>query len=93
MPCGRIGLTENPSYQHRTLQHTVRTRIIEACARALELPLPVRSGTFLFFCLKPGRSVFSVVSSPIEERDFWKRLSRGFNYLGLYGTADYTRGK
>ena len=49
----------------RSIQLTVRTRIIGPHARTLELPLLVRAGTFFFlFCLKLGRVSFCCALAP-----------------------------
>ena len=69
-------------------RHTVRTRIINPRARTLELPLLVRSSTFLFFfCVKPGmrQSVFSQCSRPLSKRGNSGSLSARFNYSSSHG--------
>jgi len=47
---GMKGKKTNKAVMHEEKKEsTVRTRIIGLCARALELPLLVRSGVFSFF--------------------------------------------
>jgi len=68
--------------------HTVRTRIIGLHARALELPLLVRSGSLLLlFCLELGqRGQLSLCTSPLSKRENFGRRSLGPNCSGSYGT-------
>ena len=66
---------------------TVRTQIIEPHVRTLELPLPVRSGFFLFFFyFKLGlKGLAFAVRLPLSKRGDFGRFSVRFNYSSSYG--------
>jgi len=57
-------ITRIPIVQHK--DNTVPTGVIEVCARALELPLLLRSGISALFCLGLGLRllVFAVLPPP-----------------------------
>ena len=68
----------------------MRTRIIGPCARTLELPLVVKSGSFLFFiCLKEQVFFFGVFVNPFSEGEFLDYLAHGPVVI-IYGSAEWS---